>query len=110
MAALGMPITVGTSATLLFEVIDEPTYNALSNPAANILPAHEAGDSLPILLSFPSGSTVYLGGSDVTASSTDEGCAVFGPTTVAYNAVGSDSLYAVVGSSTVAVGVLFLRQ
>lgn len=106
MAANGQTITITTGATLVFEVIDEPTYNALTNPAANIFPAHEAGDSLPILISLPSGSTLYFGGSAVD----NTGCAIFGPTTLAYNAVGSDSLYACTGSSTVALGLLVLRQ
>ena len=106
MAAEGQTITVTTGATLVFEVIDETTYNQRVNPADNVFPAHEAGDSLPILISLPSGSTVYFGGSDVDTTN----CAIFGPTTLAYNAVGSDSLYACTGSSTVALGLLVLRQ
>jgi len=107
MAALGQQVVVGTGATLIFEVIDQATYETLSNPATNIFPAHEAGDSLPLLISIPSGSTVILGGSGVT---TGTGCPVPGPTTINYNAVGSDSLYGIVGSSTVNVGLLALRQ
>ena len=106
MAALGQTITITTAPTLVYEVIDEPTFNAISGPGANVFPAHEAGDSLPILISLPSGATLYFGGSAVDTS----GCAVFGPTTLAYNAVGSDSLYACTGSSTVALGLLVLRQ
>jgi len=106
MAAVGQTVTVTTSPTLIFEVIDEPTYNKISNPAANIFPAHEAGDALPIMISLPSGATVYFGGSAVDTT----GCAIFGPTTMAYNAVGSDSLYAVISGSNVGVGLLVLRQ
>jgi hypothetical protein len=106
MAAIGQTISVTTSPTLIFEVIDERTYNTLVSPATNIFPAHEAGDALPIMISLPSGSTVYFGGSAVDTT----GCAIFGPTTMAYNAVGSDSLYAVITGSDVGVGLLVLRQ
>ena len=110
MAAVGQEVTVTTSATLIFECIDTTTYLGLSNPAANIFQAKEPADPLPLLIVIPTGSTVYLGGSGVTASSTGVGCPVVGPNILSYNAVGGDSLYGIVGSSTAVVGVLAMRQ
>jgi hypothetical protein len=110
MAAVGGEITVGTSATLIFELIDELTWYTLSNPAFNVLKANTPEDPVPLLIVIPSGSTVYLGGAGVTSSSTGVGCPVVGPIILPYNAVGSDSLYGVVASSTATVGLLIQRQ
>jgi hypothetical protein len=107
MASVGQQITVTTSATLIFEVIDAATYDTLSNPAANIFRAREPSDPLPLLLTFPAGATVLLGGSGVTSGT---GCPLVGPAMLPYNVTASDSLYGIVGSSTAVVGVLAQRQ
>lgn len=110
MAALGQEVTVGTSATLIFEVVDLPTYNALTSPAANVLTARNAAEPLALLISIPTGSTVFLGGSGVTASSTGVGCAIVGPALIPYNVAGGDSLYGVVATSTAVLGLLAMGQ
>lgn len=107
MASIGQQITVGTTATLIFEVVDAATYETLSNPAANIFVAREPSDPLPLLLTFPAGATVFLGSVDVLDST---GCPLVGPAMLPYNVTASDSLYGVVTSSTAAVGVLAQRQ
>jgi len=113
MAAIGQIVTIGTSATLVFEVIDQATYvangyNRVSNP--NIFTAHEPSDPLPIYIAIPTGSTVYFGSSLVTSSDGTEGCPIVGPNVLVYNVTGSDSLYGVVASSTAALGLLTMRQ
>lgn len=110
MAAVGQEVTVGTSPTLIFEVIDRYTYDTLTNPASNIFPAGDVTDFVPLLIIIPTGVTVFLGGSGVTASSTGVGCPVVGPNTIAYNSYASDSLYGIVASSTATVGLLCMRQ
>jgi len=109
MAAIGQTVSVGTSATQLFQVLDAVSYPA--SPTATQFKAGSANDPLPILLSVPSGGTVYLGGSTVTNSGgASPGCAVAGPATFSYNAIGDDSLYAAASSGTVLVGVCVMRQ
>lgn len=113
MAAVGQLVSVGTSATLIFEAIDTTTYLANGyTPGANptIFQAKEPADPLPIYIAVPSGSTVYFGGSAVTSSGGTEGCPVVGPNVLEYNAVAGDSLYGVVASSTANVGLLVMRQ
>jgi hypothetical protein len=107
MAAVGQTISVGTTPTLLFEVLSSTEYNKLSSPAANIFPTGTPGDPLPILLVFLSANTIYCGGSGVTTSA---GALMTGVVTLSYNAVGGDSLYGVVASSTQSVQLLVLRQ
>ena len=71
MAALGQVVTVGTSPTLVFSVVDGITYESQGyTPEANPN-VFESGDNnspLPLLLVFSSDNTIYLGGSTVTAS------------------------------------------
>jgi hypothetical protein len=110
MAAVGQEVSVGTSATLIFECVDAVTWAALSSPAANVFQSRNATEPLPLLISIPTGSTVYLGGSGVTSSSTGVGCPIVGPALIPYNATGGDSLYGVVASSTATVGLLALTQ
>ena len=110
MAAVGQIVSVGTSATLIFEVVDELTWYTLSNPAANVFKAREPSDTLPLLVVIPNGATVYLGGSTVTSSGGTEGCPIVGPNILSYNVTGSDTLYGVVASSTANVGLLAQRQ
>ena len=111
MAAIGQVVTVTTAATLIFEVVDGVTYAGLSNPAANVFKAESANDPLPILLLFPN-STIYLGGSTVTSSSTGVGALCDGTrlSSLSYNCVGGDSLYGIVASSTANIQILVLRQ
>jgi|ERR1700676_3055732 len=110
MAALGQVITVGTSATLIFSVLDRESYNLISSPGTNVFISDSSDDPLPIWLIFPASGTVYLGGAGVTASGAGVGAAVSGIPSVAYNCVGGDSLYGVVASSTAAIQLLVLRQ
>jgi hypothetical protein len=110
MAAIGQVVSVGTTATLIFEVIDRYTYDTLTSPAENVFCAGDPTDLIPLLVVIPSGATVYLGGSGVTSSSTTEGCPIVGPSTIAFNSWASDSLYGVVASSTATVGLLCMRQ
>lgn len=113
MAALGQVVSVTTSATLLFMVVDGPTYaqqgyTRAANPT--IFTPGTANDPLPILLLFTTADTVYLGGSNVTSSSTHIGAAITGVPSLSYNCVGGDSLYGIVGTGTSAVQLLVLRQ
>jgi hypothetical protein len=110
MAAVGQIVSVGTTATLVFKAIDSYTYETLTSPAANIFQAKEPADTLPIYISVPTGSTVYFGGSGVTATGSTEGCPVVGPNVLEYNAVASDSLYGVVASGSASLGLLVMRQ
>jgi hypothetical protein len=110
MAAVGQVVTVNTTATLIFQVVDEQTYAGLTSPAANIFKAGTPGDVLPILLVFPASTSIFLGGSGVTASSTGVGANINGVTSLSYNCVGGDSLYGIVATSTAAIQLLVLRQ
>lgn len=114
MASLGQQITVATTPTLIFECIDRETYIANgfsrgSNP--NIFIGGTPNDPIPILITFPSGSTVYLGGSNVTATGgAVPGCPMTGIPTLTDNVVGGDSMYACTGTGTVILGLLTTRQ
>ena len=111
MAAIGSQVSVTTAATLIFQCVDSTTYaNAGYTRAGNpqIFVEGAAGDPLPLLLAFPTG-TIFLGGSGVTAASTGIGAAIAGPYTLAYNVIGGDSLYGIAGS-TLVVSVLAMRQ
>lgn len=110
MAAVGQAITVGTTPTLIFEVLDPQSYAALSSPAANIFRCGTATDTLPILLVFPASTSIFLGGSTVTASGAGVGANINGVTSLAYNCTGGDSLYGIVAASTASIQLLVLRQ
>lgn len=110
MAALGQEVTVGATATLLFNVVDAVTYAALTSPAANVLQARNSTDPLALLLVIPTGATVFLGGSAVTASSTGVGCPIVGPAIIPYNVAGGDSLYGIVATGTAVCGLLAMGQ
>jgi hypothetical protein len=117
MAAVGQKVTITTDPTLIFMVVDGPTYvaegyTAMANP--NIFVSSSPNDPVPILLLLPTGDTVYLGGSDVAASGSGgrdaPGAAWSGVPVIAYNCVGGDSLYGIVAESTVDLQLLVLRQ
>jgi hypothetical protein len=115
MAALGQVVTVADTATLIFMVVDGVTYaqegyTPTDNP--NIFLSGDDNAPLPLLLLFPNSGTVFLGGSDVTASGSDVGASLSGAVvpSLAYNCVGGDSLYGIVASSTYAIQLLALRQ
>lgn len=114
MGSLGQQITITTAATLIFETIDRETYIALgysraSNP--NVFIAGTTNDPIPVLITFPSGSTVYLGGSTVVAgTAAADGCPITGIPSITDNVVGSESLYGIVASSTVVLGLLVMHQ
>jgi hypothetical protein len=113
MAANGQVVTVGATPTLIYSVVDGPTYIANGYTAAANPTIFRAGDEnapLPLLLVFSSTNTIYLGGSGVTASSTGIGALMTGVVTLTYNCVGGDSLYGIVSSSTQAIQLLVLRQ
>lgn len=107
MAAVGQNVTVASTATLIFEVIDEETYATLTSPAANIFKSGSSGDALPLLLMFPASTSIFLGGSGVT---TGTGVNINGLPSLAYNCTAGDSLYGIVASSTAVIGLLALRQ
>jgi hypothetical protein len=113
MAANGQVVTLGTSATLLFMVVDKETYVAngyskVSNP--NIFISSSSNDPLPLLMAFPATPNIFIGGSGVTNTGAGVGFLVPASYTLAYNVVGGDSLYAVAASGTPAVQLLVLRQ
>ena len=106
-------MTVGTSPTLIFSIVDGITYAAQgyteeANP--NIFKSGTDNDPLPLLLIFPASTDIYLGGSDVATSGDEQGANINGVPSLAYNAVGGDSLYGIVGSSTATIQLLALRQ
>jgi hypothetical protein len=112
MAAIGQSITVGTSATLVFQVVDATTYAAngyttSANP--NIFKTADVNAPIPLWVIIPSTATVAFGGSTVT---TTTGAVVAGSqiSSFAYNVVGNDSLYACVASGTATLQLLALRQ
>lgn len=110
MAALGQVVTVGSTATLIFEVVDAITYAGLTSPASNVFKSGDENVPLPLLLVFSVTNTIYLGGSGVTSSSTGIGALATGVVSLTYNCVGGDSLYGIVASSTQPVQLLALRQ
>ena len=99
MSARGVPVSVGTTPTLIYEVIDAATYAELGyNPT----------DNPNVFTNGTATDSVYLGGADV--ATTDTGALFTGIPALAYNVVGSDSLYGIVASGTSTVSVLALRQ
>jgi len=110
MAANGQLVTIGTTATLIFEVVDGITYEGLTNPASNIFKAGDENVPLPILMVFSVTNTIYCGGSGVTTSDGTIGALMTGVVSLTYNCVGGDSLYGIVASSTQPVQLLVLRQ
>ena len=113
MSAFGQQIVIGTSPTLIFKMVTETDYKANNyTRAANptIFIAGAAGDPLPLMLILPSTSIIYLGGSQVDSVGAETGAAITGVGSIAYNAIGGDSLYGVVASGTQTVSLLALRQ
>ena len=114
--ATNASVTITLGAVLLFQVFDGIVWQTMQATSATypLLPQYFLGGDvnapLPVLLMLPSASTIYLGGSNVTSSSTHIGCLTTGLTSLAYNCVGDDSLFAVIASSTAAVNILTLRQ
>lgn len=117
----GVPVLPTASTTsitlggiLIFQVMDGVTYatagyTVTSNP--NVFKVGTGNDPLPLLLVFPTTAVdIYLGGVGVTASSTGVGADIKNVPSLAYNCIGGDSLFGVVGSSTAAVQLLALRQ
>jgi hypothetical protein len=109
MACTPFKITVGTTATLIFECIDGLTYDGLTSPAANILKCGTGTDPVPLLIILPTTGTVYFGGSTVT-SSTGVGFAASTLASFMINNIGGDSLYAAVASGTAIVQMMAFRQ
>ena len=110
MSAFGTVIVIGTTPTLLFEVVDGITYLANGyTRAANpeIFLAGDVNAPLPIVLALPSASTIYLGGSTVT---TGTGAPFTGISALTFNVVGDDSLYGVVSTGTTNVSLLVMKQ
>ena len=106
-------MTLATTATLLFRVVDKETYVAKgystgANP--NIFISSSSNDPLPLLMIFPATPNIFLGGSTVANTGANVGALVPASYTLAYNCVGGDDLYAVAASGTPAVQLLVLRQ
>ena len=94
MAANGQIVTLATTATLLFRVVDRETYIAKgysvgANP--NIFISSSTNDPLPVLMIFPATPNIFLGGSTVTNSGGTIGALVPASYTLAYNCVGGDA-------------------
>ena len=113
MAANGQLVTIGTTATLIFEVVDGVTYETNGYTRAANPTIFVSGDEnvpLPILMVFSVTNTIYCGGSGVTTSDGTIGALMTGVVSLTYNCVGGDSLYGIVASSTQPVQLLVLRQ
>ena len=113
MAATGQMVVIGTTATLVYQMVTEDAYKAAGytptgNP--NTFIAGASGDPLPLLIILPSTATIFFGGSGVTHTGAGIGAAITGVGSIAYNAVGGDSLYACVASATQTISILALRQ
>lgn len=107
MAALGQIVSVGNTATLIYQVVDGVTYSTLTSPGTNVFKSGTPNDPIPLLIVFPATATVYCGGSGVTS-----GTGVLMPAgyTFIYNVVGGDSLYGITASGSQNVQILALRQ
>ncbi len=113
MSAKGQMVVIGTGATLVYEMVTSDAYKARNlNPTdnPNVFIAGVDGDPLPLLLILPSTATIFFGGSGVTHTGAGIGAAITGVGSIAYNAVGGDSLYACVASATQTISILALRQ
>lgn len=110
MGAQGTVVNVGTTPTLIFEVVDAATYGTYENPPDNVFVAQTSGDELPILMIFNATSTIYLGGKNVSTTGANIGALSTGFVTLAYNVAGGDSLYGIVGAATQPVQLLTLKQ
>jgi hypothetical protein len=110
-AAFGQIVSIGTSATLLFEAVDgftykEKGYTRAANPT--IFYTGTPNDPLPITIFFPASPGVYLGGSNVTNDGDTIGALVPASYVMTYNCIGGDSLYAV-GADDASVQLLVMR-
>ena len=110
MAALGQVVTVASTPTLIFQVVDPITYAGLVSPASNVFKSGDGNAPLPLLLVFSSTNTMFFGGSTVTSSGAGVGASMAGLSTFSYNCIGGDSLYGIVASGTQAIQLLALRQ
>lgn len=101
----GQIVSVGTSATLLYQTVDGETWATLTG--TNIFVARTPNDPLTLTLVLPASASLYFGGSSVTTSNGAEiTVGSGGPLLIPVSLVGSASLYAVVSSSSVSVGVI----
>jgi len=104
MAQVSAQISVTTSATLLWQTsTGESPDTAITG---QVFRAGVFNASLPILIVNQGSGPVYLGGSAVTTST---GTQLVAGGSLAYNAIGNDSMYAV-GGSTQTVGVCVGQQ
>lgn len=100
---------------LVFQLFDGVVWSKLEANKSTfpILPQYFLTGSentpVPLLVVIPA-SAVYFGGAGVTSSSTGIGANLDGVPSFSYNAIGGDSLFAVVASSTASLQVLALRQ
>jgi hypothetical protein len=113
--ATNASLSASLGGILLFQVFDGIVWAKMQSTKATfpLLPqyfrARDVNAPLPLFMGFPA-SAIFLGGSIVTASSTNVGANINGTPSLAYNCVADDSLYAVVGTSTAAVQLLALGQ
>lgn len=114
MASISSPVTLNSSTpSLLFSVVDGPTYIAnaytrTGNP--NVFKAGDGNAPLPILVAFPSTPNIYIGPAGVTNTGAGIGFLVPASFVFSYNVLGGDILYAIAASSTPTVQVMAMRQ
>lgn len=110
-------ITATLGGILVFQCFDGIVWTAMQATASTLplLPQYFRGgsdnDSVPLLVVLPTTAVdIYFGAANVTSSSTHIGADLKGIPSFAYNVIGGDSLFAVVGTSTAALQILALRQ
>jgi hypothetical protein len=109
--AVGTSVTLG--GILVFQFFDGLVWSQLQKNSGTypLNPQYYLSGNentpVPLLIVIPA-SAVYFGGAGVTSST--GGANLDGVPSLAYNAVGGDSLFAVVASSTATLQVLAQRQ
>jgi hypothetical protein len=97
MASASRVVSVGTTATLLWQTTSGVSPDPAVSVSTGIFWAGTPDDPRPILVRNTGAATVYLGGSAVATAT---GLELLTGESIPYNVVGNDSLYAVVASST----------
>lgn len=103
---------------LLFQLFDGVIWAGLQANSSTypLIPQYlrcgSNNDPLPLMFALAASTNFYFGASNVTSSSTHIGALFNGSSlpTFSYNAIGGDSLFAVLSASTAAIQVLALRQ
>lgn len=115
--ATNASLSASLGGILVFQIFDGVVWSVLQATKSTLplnpqyFECRDVNSPLPLLIALPTTAVdIYFGGSVVTASSTNIGADLKGVPSFSYNAVGNDSLFAVVGSSTAALQLLALRQ